>query len=128
MQKFQKKGLLHWIHDCEHCIYVASMEGPTLNGIQKLDMWYHPGSGMHETVILRYGDDGPDYMSGIVFLDSESPEWRWAKHVLQNKHWLSYRVTLGKLCKTCGCADVMGDWCALCAPAARETAVLGPKA
>ena len=43
-----------WIHDCGNCKYKGSM----FHGSDKLD-WYT----CDDTVVARYGDDGPDYWS-----------------------------------------------------------------
>lgn len=45
-------------HDCETCVFLGHHDGH--------DLYYHPSMTM-DTLIARYGDDGPDYRSGIVF-------------------------------------------------------------
>ena len=51
----------HYIHDdCKGCIFLGNLrEGDTL-----YDLYYCSQNGM-PTVIARYGNDGPDYMSGM---------------------------------------------------------------
>lgn len=42
-------------HDCEECLWLGTYRGN--------DLYYHPGD--NQTVIARFGDDGPDYHSGL---------------------------------------------------------------
>ena len=48
-------------HDCESCVFLGNYENE--NG--RYDLYYHGGD--HKTVIGRYGNDGGDYSSGMVF-------------------------------------------------------------
>jgi len=53
----------HFIHDCERCIFLGNYSG---DWYDKADLyWCKPTTG--PTVIVRYGDDGPEYSSGMVF-------------------------------------------------------------
>lgn len=57
-------------HDCERCVFLGSYEN--------FDLYVCPASGERiSTVVARYGDDGPDYVSGahwpICFADE--PEY-----------------------------------------------------
>jgi hypothetical protein len=47
-----------WTHDCDKCKYLGSMVvlSDTLD-------WYTCGVDFQQTVIARYGDDGPAYWS-----------------------------------------------------------------
>lgn len=50
-------------HDCESCIFLG---GGSVNGSP--EVWYdyyYCERGGRPTVIARYGNDGPDYLSGI---------------------------------------------------------------
>jgi len=51
-------------HDCVHCVFLGAYDH---NG-HAHDLYY---CGTHEdgTVIARYGSDGPEYASGIVFAE-----------------------------------------------------------
>jgi hypothetical protein len=53
-------------HDCDRCVFLGNYEDG--------DLYYH--SGQLETVIYRYGSDGPDYVSGIggIFASKELGE------------------------------------------------------
>ncbi len=42
-------------HDCEKCIWLGPYRGH--------DLYYHPGE--NQTVVARFGNDGPDYYSGL---------------------------------------------------------------
>ncbi len=44
-------------HDCENCVFLGS------HG--QHDLYFCRG-GVHPTVIARFGNDGPDYMSGLA--------------------------------------------------------------
>lgn len=46
-----------YIHDCRCCTYLGKHNG--------MDLYYCPQGGF-PTVIARYGNDGPDYLSGMV--------------------------------------------------------------
>lgn len=47
-------------HDCESCIFLGHMQGS--------DLYAHP----NRTVVARYSNDGPDYISGteIAHMDT----------------------------------------------------------
>ena len=47
-------------HDCDRCVSLGEYKG---NGFIFLPRICRP------TVVARYGDDGPDYKSGIIFSD-----------------------------------------------------------
>jgi hypothetical protein len=47
-------------HDCDCCTFLGN------NTRNDMDLYYCPQSGS-PTVIARYGDEGHEYMSGIVF-------------------------------------------------------------
>lgn len=53
-----------YAHDCDHCNYLGRFEWDG----QTRDLYF---CGTHErgTVIARFGDDGPDYSSGIGFAE-----------------------------------------------------------
>lgn len=52
-------------HDCERCIFLGNYSG---DWYEKADLyWCNPTTG--PTVIVRYGDDGPEYSSGMIFAD-----------------------------------------------------------
>lgn len=44
-------------HDCDKCQFLGHYEGH--------DLWYCAPPGV--TIIARWGSDGPDYCSGMVF-------------------------------------------------------------
>jgi hypothetical protein len=46
-------------HDCKSCIFLGRHH--------RYDLYYHPGETVSETVIARFGNAGPDYMSGLCF-------------------------------------------------------------
>lgn len=69
-------------HDCEHCTFLGQWSeliytsgGKTLTYDYDL---YHCDSN-YPTVIARYGNDGPDYQSGLIGADCV-PCLREAKH------------------------------------------------
>lgn len=52
--------VMRYQHDCNHCV--------PLGQYQENDLYYCDQHGM-PTVIARYGNDGPDYTSGMGFAD-----------------------------------------------------------
>lgn len=49
-------------HDCEACVHL----GPFHHDRFKYDLYFCPTGGLgHETVVARYGNDGPEYVSGL---------------------------------------------------------------
>ena len=48
-------------HDCKECIFLGNY---ACTG-SKYDLYVHPYGST--AIIARWGDDGPDYMSGWVF-------------------------------------------------------------
>lgn len=51
-----------WTHDCEDCIPL----GPFADAKEKYDLYFCGGGGQRrDTVIARYGSDGPQYQSGM---------------------------------------------------------------
>lgn len=52
-------------HDCKSCIYLGRHD--TL----PMDLYFCPADLLGVTVIARYGSEGSDYKSGLVFADHE---------------------------------------------------------
>lgn len=51
-----------WAHDCDGCIPL----GPFEDEHAKYDLYFCGGEAVrHDTVIARFGSDGPEYMSGM---------------------------------------------------------------
>ena len=46
-------------HDCDCCTFLGTFKNH--------DLYHCFQGGIRPTVIARYGNDGPDYTSGIVF-------------------------------------------------------------
>jgi len=46
-------------HDCERCRFLGDYE--------EYDLYVCARDGKIDTVIARYGSDGPEYMSGVIF-------------------------------------------------------------
>lgn len=55
--------MLMFTHDCAACSYLGQGARHPYNAV---DVYRHGG-----TLIARYGDDGPDYLSGPWSLDAE---------------------------------------------------------
>ena len=57
-------------HDCKRCTYLGSCEyeGRSYD-LYSCDQW-----GLEETVVARFGDDGPDYMSGMAIAEQCPPD------------------------------------------------------
>jgi len=50
-----------FVHDCELCHFLGVFNGH--------DLYYCDKANPIPTVIARFGDDGPDYKSGLCFAD-----------------------------------------------------------
>ncbi len=46
-----------YLHDCTRCVFLGQW--------QEYDLYYADHGGLPDTVIARYGDDGPEYTSGL---------------------------------------------------------------
>ncbi|MDC7221614.1 MAG: hypothetical protein PQJ59_16890 [Spirochaetales bacterium] len=59
-----KLDIKMFTHDCSKCNYLFSILGAKVDGlyVSHFDVYHH--SGDHETYVLRYGSDGPAYISG----------------------------------------------------------------
>ena len=63
-------------HDCDKCIYLGPYRGSCENGYNSIyDLYFADHGGFSSvmysgvTVIARYGDGGPDYVSGLTLID-----------------------------------------------------------
>lgn len=57
-------------HDCERCVFLGRVYSSTSEHEKEMsdfDLYYCDGGSLYETVIARFGSDGPDYMSGLNF-------------------------------------------------------------
>lgn len=54
-------------HDCSTCKYLG---GATIEG-KRYDYYFCPQGGTIPTILSRFGNDGPDYHSGITERDGE---------------------------------------------------------
>ena len=54
-----------YIHDCERCTYL----GPFQHDGTKYDLYHCMECDKWPTVVARYGDDGPEYTSGMEFAE-----------------------------------------------------------
>ena len=54
-----------YIHDCQKCIFLGQFN--------EFDLYFCGGTA-YNTVIARYGDDGPDYLSGMFSIDPNLEE------------------------------------------------------
>jgi hypothetical protein len=66
-------------HDCNNCIYLGQykdLENPQSNEYTIYDLYACTPDGIKvKTVIARYGDDGPDYISGPIIVGSKDPRY-----------------------------------------------------
>ena len=53
-----------WKHDCDDCVLMGTLYAEA----KRCDAYYHPiNKGQCDfTLVVRYGDDGPDYWSGLT--------------------------------------------------------------
>lgn len=58
-----KQNTPRYIHDCKECIYLGQKD--------EYDLYFCNQGGLLNTVIARFGNEGPDYISGMSFSDKE---------------------------------------------------------
>jgi len=63
-----KKMKTKYKHDCQKCIFLGQYE---FKG-EIYDLYFCEQDGL-PTVIARYGNDGPEYISGLQFANSFEP-------------------------------------------------------
>lgn len=59
-----------YTHDCDHCTFLGTWFGKEHEGdkyFHYYDLYAHHSSQAGNTIIARFGDDGPDYTSGLCF-------------------------------------------------------------
>lgn len=59
----------------DNCQFLATLSLKQGDNTSVYDLYYCPQSGKFPTIIARFGDDGPAYISGMVF----------AKHAFLNR-------------------------------------------
>lgn len=69
-------GSPRYAHDCDKCNFLETSD--------EFDLYFCPQGGHRPTVIARYGDDGPDYKSGIQGADFD-PHLGRAKRLSQER-------------------------------------------
>ena len=57
------KPAARYKHDCDKCVYLGQHDGDDLYFCAQDSSYCHP------TLIARYGNDGPEYRSGLCFKD-----------------------------------------------------------
>ena len=50
-----------WQHDCDQCVYLGSVIG----GSRMVDLYVCRPFSEHPDILARYGNDGPEYLSGM---------------------------------------------------------------
>lgn len=81
-----------YTHDCSHCTFLGTVSEP--DG-QQYDL-YHHSSSFEDTVIARFGSEGPDYSSGAGFSYSGmSPLLTIARLRAQQKGLMKYSIEQG---------------------------------
>lgn len=66
-----------YTHDCDACTYLGQYEHEGT----MYDLYFHgthEGRSINTTVIARYGDDGPDYCSGLGFAERDIQPYKEA--------------------------------------------------
>jgi hypothetical protein len=67
-------------HDCEKCVFLGRLGLPE----GYYDLYFCEQGRDFPTVIARFGDDGPDYNSGLAAADQD-PALRVAKRLAEEK-------------------------------------------
>lgn len=60
-------------HDCSTCVYL----GEFVREKEYFDLYFcHQGSKNSPTLLARFSDAGPDYLSGLIFgkMDQDDPD------------------------------------------------------
>ena len=52
-------------HDCKHCVYLGTLISDYFGSNEPFDLYFCSGPN----VVARMSNDGPDYMSGLIFAD-----------------------------------------------------------
>lgn len=53
----------NYTHDCDRCTFLGTY---VMSG-SNYDLYYHPGDEFTQSIVARYGEMGPEYISGITF-------------------------------------------------------------
>lgn len=61
-------------HDCDRCDFLGTW-GLFTHEPQVFDLYVCARDGKIDTIIARFGNDGPEYSSGLVFKDSKYSPW-----------------------------------------------------
>jgi hypothetical protein len=73
-----------FIHDCEACVFLGRYFSKTWE--EEVDLYVCPNSVLGATIIVRFGDDGPDYGSGLVFCNSSDHYAEACRRAINNGH------------------------------------------
>ena len=60
-------------HDCDKCLFLGRHEETDPMWAKQYDLYYCANGGMPDTVIARFGDDGPEYTSGMCIVGVVPP-------------------------------------------------------
>lgn len=67
-------------HDCAGCVFLGISE--------EADLYYCDQGDSLKTIIARYSDEGPDYISGIAFAGT-NPDLAKAKKIAEERGFLN---------------------------------------
>lgn len=71
-------------HDCQSCTYLGRHDFTYKNGERKVYCLFFCENELEQTVIARWSDRGPDYLSGMMFADNEnSPLFEAKKRAIE---------------------------------------------
>jgi hypothetical protein len=76
-----------YTHDCERCIFLGSTFGSEKDYGGVHDLYFCPGTaeGAWPTIIARYGNEGGEYQSGMIFgYNENSPLWLARERAMDN--------------------------------------------
>jgi hypothetical protein len=69
-------------HDCDHCVFLGRYFSKTWE--EEVDLYVCPSDT--PTIIARYGDDGPNYGSGLTFCASSDHYAEACKRAINGGH------------------------------------------
>lgn len=71
-------------HDCDTCVFLGHYESRDWR--RPVDLYVCPGQPGGATIIARYGDEGPEYGSGLAFCVSSDHYAEACKRAINGGH------------------------------------------
>jgi hypothetical protein len=72
----------YYKHDCNKCVYLGSYSFCKKDLWKKYDLYFCGQGGTGNTLVARYGDEGPEYLSGLTSPEEPLEE---ARHIAKRE-------------------------------------------